>query len=376
MNESDLLRKNLACLVASRSSCGNTAGPQGPSGPAGPSGPPGLVVSSFSLINSGGILSPTQTSVANDVTKTVNGWYGAYSDVGYPDATYLNFTVQTSLNSVCVGLTSDPLNSIGNGTGNANPLVVDYGIMLQPDSSFGVHSTSNGNGGNVNINIGPPTSFIYNNTDITNFYIEYDGRYVRYFANGNLLYCQGPIYPGQFTYGNKLYLVVLIRNNTWIDGLGNVAIAPGLVDNLRFGPMGVAGASDTLNWNVNNWGLVISPSMLAKSEYADAASTYNGSFIYSSISYVGPVVLTFTPQQGSFFCGLSTGKGDSASIQFSFQWDSNQVSIYNNSSLVRFAGYADFNSILTIAYDGVNTIKYTGSKPSTPTRPAPPSAHP
>ena len=52
MNESDLLSKNMACLLAARSSCANT-GNFGPRGPEGPTGPAGFAISTFSFINQG-----------------------------------------------------------------------------------------------------------------------------------------------------------------------------------------------------------------------------------------------------------------------------------------------------------------------------------
>ena len=160
MNESDLLSKNLSCRIASRSSCGNTSGPQGPQGPT---GPPGFAVSNYGLVNAG-LLSPTQTSVTNNVNALPNAWYGSKSDIGYSGAVYVGFTVQTTQSIVCVGLSSDPNSSIGNGTGNGSSAYVDYGFYLIADVTLGVRATTNGNNANTNINNGPATSFIYNNS--------------------------------------------------------------------------------------------------------------------------------------------------------------------------------------------------------------------
>jgi hypothetical protein len=360
MNESDLLRKNLACIIASRSSCGNTSGPQGPQGPT---GPPGFAVSNYSLVNAG-LLSPTQTSVTNNVNALPNAWYGSRSDVGYTGAVYASFTLQTTQSIVCIGLTSDPNSTIGNGTGNGNPAYLDYGFYLIADVTLGTRATTNGNGGNTNINNGPATSFIYNNTATpTNFYIEYDGRYIRYFADNNFLYCIGPVNPGIYPRGTKLYFSVVILNSTWINGAGNTVIAPALVNNIKFGPMGSLGASDTLNWGVAGWALVVSPSLLSKSNYSANPNTFNGSYCFTQVAYIGPVTLSFIPSgSGISNIGISTAYGDYTSIQFAIEMYNNVATIYNGATTTGFVRYADASSIVTISYDGVDTVTFTASR--------------
>ena len=340
MNESDLLSKNLACLLAARSSCSNsTAGPVGPQGPTGPSG---FAISTFSFINRG-LIPLSASSLTNDVTLLVNTWSGSQSDIGYRDGVSLSFQVSNTRNYICVGLSSNPTAAIGTSPGTANPGYIEYGFYLSP-------------GGAVSIQNRTGTTYTFSPTDI--FTIQYDGRYVRYYINSVLVYCIGQILPGP-----SLYLAALIYNNTWVDGFGNTVVSPVIISNIKYTPMGMAGASNTLNWTTATFGLVVSPTFLAKSQY-DGNGGYDGSVVYSTVSYTGPVFLIFSPSQGSFSIGLSTTPGDYPSIQFRFQWDGGQtLTLWNNGTQVSTPQtlYANSNSIVRITYDGIDTVTYNST---------------
>ena len=342
MNESDLLSKNLACLLAARSSCSNsTAGPVGPQGPTGPSG---FAITTFSFVNQG-LIPLSASSLTNDVTLPINIWSGSQSDVGYRDGVSLSFQVSNTRNNICVGLSSNPTGAIGNSPGTANLNDIEYGFYLTP-------------GGAVSIQNVVGTNYTFSPTDV--FTIQYDGRYVRYYINSGLVYCRGQIIPGP-----RLYLVALIYNNTWVDGFGNTVVSPVTISNIKYTPMGMAAASDTLNWTTAAFGLVVSPTVLAKSAF-DGNGGYNNSLVYSTVSYTGLVSLIFSPSQGRFSIGLSTIPGDYPSIQFRFQWDGgNVLTLWNNSTQVSTPQtlYTNQNSIVRIIYDGIDTVTYNSTWP-------------
>ena len=307
MNESDLLSRNIACLIAYRSSCAGVSG-----GTPGPAGQPGLTVSNFNLLGPGGIILNSATSVSLDTKVAPGGWYGVAADVACPNGFSLSFSTPTTTNTMCIGVTTDINGALGNGgnLGNANPEFISYGFQILPGSN------SNGNnGGNVGVFLPngslAATSYHYNNNTVSNFYLEYDGQYVRYYIDGNLVSCVNIVSQQNF------YLVILIQSDTIIDGYGNTVVAPAMVDNIKFNPMGIAGRSDTLNWtlqgpaSISTWGLVINPSSLTKSSWSGTNGIFNTGF-YTTISYVGPVTLSFKIcNTNSFYIGLTTSRSAS-----------------------------------------------------------------
>ena len=102
MNESDLLSRNIACLIAYRSSCAGMS-----NGTPGPAGQPGITVSNFNLLGPGGIILNSGTSVSLDTKMNAGGWYGVASDVAYPNGFSLSFSTPTTNSTICVGVTDD-----------------------------------------------------------------------------------------------------------------------------------------------------------------------------------------------------------------------------------------------------------------------------
>ena len=157
MNQSDLLSKNMACLLAARSSCANTN--EGPTGAEGPTGPAGFAISTFSFINQG-LIPVSADSLKNDVTLSPDTWYGSSSDVGYSDGVSMSFKVSALTNEIVAGLTTDPVAAIGSSPGTANIASIEYGFRL-PISNL------------VTINNTADTSYTYTAADV--FTIQYDG---------------------------------------------------------------------------------------------------------------------------------------------------------------------------------------------------------
>ena len=352
MNESDLLSKNLACLRACRTSCSNTL-VSGPVGPQGPTGPTGFAISTFSFINQG-LIPLSASSLTNDLTLPIGSWSGSQSDIGYRDGVSLSFQVSNTRHDICVGLTSNPTSAVGTSPGTANVNAIEYGFYLSPGGAVSIQNI-----GGINYTFSP--------TDV--FTIQYDGRYVRYYINSNsvtpkpplLVYCRGQITPGP-----NLYLAALINNNSLVNSFGNTVVSSVTIRNIIYTPVGMAGGSDTLNWITNAFGLVVSPTVLGKSAY-DGNDGYNSSFVYSAVSYTGPVSVTFSPDRGRFSVGLSTTPGDPGSIQFRCQCDvvTSILTIFNNNTQVTTPQTLNANSssIIRIIYDGVDTVTYNSTWP-------------
>ena len=335
MNESDLLSRNIACLIAYRSSCAGISGMS--NGTPGPAGQPGITVSNFNLLGPGGIILNSGTSVSLDTKMNAGGWYGVASDVAYPNGFSLSFSTPTTNSTICVGVTDDINVTLGSSEylGTGEPEGLNYAFKILPTSN------TNGNSGNVSIIPSPGsnlrhTTYQYNNNNnVSEFYIEYDGQYMRYFIDGDLILCTN------ITTQQNLYLAILIYSDLYIDGFGETVVAPAMIDNIKFNPMGIAGRSDTLNWTLynslnyqNKWGIVINPSSLTKSSWSGTEGEYDAGF-YTTIPYVGAVTLSFKIGNTSpFYIGLTTAINALISdLQFGLGWATlkgQEIGIYNN----------------------------------------------